>query len=148
MVLGQLIPVTATDEVPTEEVIPEETGTPEPPAKPDPEPAAEEESGTVPTGDEGTVTVPPEPAQDGQGEEPTTPSEEPTEDNASYPEKIVKTRIGNAEIMATYDSQSGLPEEAAFRVEEVTGEAAEVYKEWANNTLTGDVTFADRKSVV
>lgn len=142
MVLGQLIPVTATDEVPTEEVIPEETGTPEPPAKPDSEPAAEEESGTVPTGDEGTVTVPPEPAQDGQGEEPTTPSEEPTEDNASYPEKIVKTRIGNAEIMATYDSQSGLPEEAAFRVEEVTGEAAEVYKEWANNTLTGDVTFA------
>lgn len=69
MVLGQLIPVSATDEVPAEVPVEETGASAVEPMQPDPELEAEEEPGVTPTGDEGTVTVPTVPAQDGQGED-------------------------------------------------------------------------------
>lgn len=87
IVLGQLIPVTATGEVPAEAPAPvEETVTPAPePVKPDPEPGAGEEPGVTPTvgetpdhsgeGEPGPTA----PAGDGQGGETTNPTEDVTE---------------------------------------------------------------------
>ncbi len=72
MVLGPLIPVTATDDVSdeiTETEVVTEPAADVPDPEPDPEPEAEEEPDVTPTGDEGTVTVPTVPAQDGQGED-------------------------------------------------------------------------------
>lgn len=142
MVLGQLIPVAATDEVPAETPVTEQTasGAEEPVPVSDPEPTVEE----VPA--EGTEIIQPadtNPAEPTDPAEPTVleQSEEPDEDE-SYPEKMVKTRVGDAEIIAKYDSTSGIPKEAVFKVEEVTGETADIYKDWSNSTLDGEVTFA------
>lgn len=142
MVLGQLIPVTATDEVPAETPVTEQTasGAEEPVPVSDPEPTVEE----VPA--EGTEIIQPadtNPAEPTDPAEPTVleQSEEPDEDEL-YPEKMVKTRVGDAEIIAKYDSTSGIPKEAVFKAEEVTGETADIYKDWSNSTLDGEVTFA------
>jgi len=146
MVLGQLIPVTATDGVPAETpATVEEPGTPaEELAKPDPEPKAGEDPAETPVVETEPMapadTDPEEPEEPVSEEEPIQ-LEKPAEDE-SYPEKMIKTRVGEAEIIAKYDSTSGIPKEAVFKAEEVTGETADVYKDWSNSTLDGEVTFA------
>ncbi len=146
MVLGQLIPVTATNEVPTETPVTEQTasGAEEPVPVSDPEPTVEDapaETPVVETGPMAPADTDPEEPEEPVSEEESIQLEKPAEDE-SYPEKMIKTRVGEAEIIAKYDSTSGIPKEAVFKAEEVTGETADVYKDWSNSTLDGEVTFA------
>lgn len=146
MFLGQLIPVTATNEVPTETPVTEQTasGAEEPVPVSDPEPTVEDapaETPVVETGPMAPADTDPEEPEEPVSEEESIQLEKPAEDE-SYPEKMIKTRVGEAEIIAKYDSTSGIPKEAVFKAEEVTGETADVYKDWSNSTLDGEVTFA------
>lgn len=154
LVLGQLIPVSATDEVPAEVPV-EETGIPEAePVQPDPEPT-EEEPGVPPEGetpasaeDEGTP-VPTDPAGDGQGEfnNSTDDMISGADDNAEtikYGTVIKSQTVGNVEIIATYDWTSGLNENAQMNVREIPDNSEEYknYLERVKAVTEGDNTFA------
>lgn len=143
MVLGQLIPVTATDEVPAEApATVEEPGTPaEELVKPDPEPEAEEDPGVTPT--EGDIPAPSEvgelkptaPAGGGQGEEPTIPTEEVTEPTEEG-EETKPEEEGEQEYSGEADgvkvkavaAKGAFPEGAILKVAKLDPESAEYKK--------------------
>lgn len=142
MVLGQLIPVSATDEVPAEVPV-EETVTPaEEPVKPDPEPTA----GEVPEDPsvDGMETTPPaadptEPTEPAPEEEPTQPEEptEPSEDG----EEVKPEEEGIQEYTAKADgvkvkataAKGALPEGAVLKAAKLDPESPEYKK--AGDTL-------------
>ncbi len=143
MVLGQLIPVTATDEVPAEApTTVEEPGTPEPePVKSDPEPEAEEDPGVTPT--EGETPAPSEvgelkptaPAGDGQGGETTNPTEDVTESTKEV-EEAKPEEEGEQEYFGEADgvkvkavaAKGAFPEGAILKVAKLDPESAEYKK--------------------
>lgn len=141
MVLGQLIPVTATDEVPAEVPV-EETGIPEAePVQPDPEPEAGEEPGVVPIDGETPAPAgegerePADPAGDGQGEETAIPTEETTEP-AEDGDEVKPEEEGKQEYFGEADgvkvkavaAKGAFPEGAILKVAKLDPESAEYKK--------------------
>ncbi|WP_305179178.1 DUF7601 domain-containing protein [Faecalibaculum rodentium] len=141
MVLGQLIPVTATDEVPAEVPV-EETGTSaEELVKSDPEPVAEEDPGVTPTegetpdqtGEGGSELT--APAGDGQGEEPTIPTVDVTETTeegevAKPEEEGEQDYFGEADgvKVKAVAAKGAFPEGAILKVAKLDPESAEYKK--------------------
>lgn len=112
MVLGQLIPVAATDEIPAEEPQAEETvpAAEEPAAEPEPEVTAEEEPGVVPI--EGTDPVQDEqPADEGQapaesGDSAVSDKAEVLEDQntSTYASEEITLEVGQTKTITGYNN--------------------------------------------
>ncbi|WP_276937206.1 InlB B-repeat-containing protein [Faecalibaculum rodentium] len=143
MVLGQLIPVTATDEVPAEApATVEEPGTPAPETvQPDPELEAGGEPDVTPTvgetpdqtGEGGSELT--APAGDGQGEEPTIPTVDVTETTeegevAKPEEEGEQDYFGEADgvKVKAVAAKGAFPEGAILKVAKLDPESAEYKK--------------------
>lgn len=129
MVLGQLIPVAATDEIPAEEPQAEQTvpAAEEPAAEPEPEVTTEEEPGVVPI--EGTDPVQDEqpadegqaPAEPGEAADPVQDGEEAKPEEEEQEETFTASKDGASVKVVARNAQ--FPEGTFLEVKELTKES-------------------------